>query len=118
MTHWFPPDQLATKMFIWKHLRFHRRLGCSRVLRLHRRFWGLALGIPSPQPSSARWPRACSVDLLRDTPSSVGLPEIKASASAAGDNEDKNSADYKAFVRQHVFCNPFIWWISIANFFV
>jgi OPA family glycerol-3-phosphate transporter-like MFS transporter/OPA family sugar phosphate sensor protein UhpC-like MFS transporter len=33
-------------------------------------------------------------------------------------NEDKSTVEYKTFVRRHVFGNPFIWWISLANFFV
>jgi OPA family glycerol-3-phosphate transporter-like MFS transporter/OPA family sugar phosphate sensor protein UhpC-like MFS transporter len=56
--------------------------------------------------------------LLRDTPSSVGLPEIKVAGAASDYHEDRSSADYKAFVRKHVFGNANIWWISFANFFV
>jgi OPA family glycerol-3-phosphate transporter-like MFS transporter/OPA family sugar phosphate sensor protein UhpC-like MFS transporter len=56
--------------------------------------------------------------LLRDTPTSVGLPEIKVAGTVDMHGEDKSSADYKAFVRKHVFGNPYIWWISLANFFV
>ena len=56
--------------------------------------------------------------LLRDTPTSVGLPEIKVAGAASDYDEDRSSADYKAFVRRHVFGNPNIWWISFANFFV
>jgi OPA family glycerol-3-phosphate transporter-like MFS transporter/OPA family sugar phosphate sensor protein UhpC-like MFS transporter len=56
--------------------------------------------------------------LLRDTPSSVGLPEISVAGAKPGDHEDRSSAGYKAFVKKQVFQNPFIWWISLANFFV
>jgi OPA family glycerol-3-phosphate transporter-like MFS transporter/OPA family sugar phosphate sensor protein UhpC-like MFS transporter len=56
--------------------------------------------------------------LLRDTPSSVGLPEIVVAGDRGKHGEDKSSAEYKAFVRSHVFGNPFIWWICLANFFV
>jgi sugar phosphate permease len=56
--------------------------------------------------------------MLRDTPSSVGLPEIKVHGMGETHQEDRNTAEYKAFVRKHVFGNPYIWWISLANFFV
>jgi hypothetical protein len=56
--------------------------------------------------------------MLRDTPSSVGLPEIEVAGAKEGDHEDRTSADYKAFVKKQVFLNPYIWWISLANFFV
>jgi OPA family glycerol-3-phosphate transporter-like MFS transporter/OPA family sugar phosphate sensor protein UhpC-like MFS transporter len=56
--------------------------------------------------------------LLRDTPSSVGLPEIKVEGMGDTHQEDKTTDEYKAFVRKHVFGNPYIWCISLANFFV
>ena len=51
---------------------------------------------------------------LRDTPSSVGLPELHKVYSK---NKD-SSAEYKAFIRKHVFQNKWIWILGIANFFV
>jgi OPA family glycerol-3-phosphate transporter-like MFS transporter/OPA family sugar phosphate sensor protein UhpC-like MFS transporter len=56
--------------------------------------------------------------LLRDTPTSVGLPEIKVLGAKEGDHEDRASVGYKAFVKKQVFQNPYIWLISLANFFV
>ena len=56
--------------------------------------------------------------LLRDTPTSAGLPEIEVERSKEGDHEDRTSAGYKQFVKQQVFLNPCIWYISLANFFV
>ncbi len=116
LTHWFPPDKLATKMSIWN--TSHSIGAWAAVI-----FGGYIVGF------GWRWcffapAILCTLAamilfiLLRDTPSSVGLPEIKASEGAAGDGEDKKSAAYKAFVRQHVFCNRYIWLVALANFFV
>ena len=55
---------------------------------------------------------------MRDTPRSVGLPEISTGEAAPEAGEDRSSADYQAFVRNQVFLNPFIWLVSLANFFV
>ena len=53
---------------------------------------------------------------LRDTPRSVGLPELEGTHTKVEDNTD--SAEYKAFLREKVFRNPLIWTLAVANFFV
>ena len=53
---------------------------------------------------------------LRDTPRSVGLPELEGKHTKVEDNTD--SAEYKAFLREKVFRNPLIWTLAVANFFV
>lgn len=117
MTHWFPPEVLATKMSIWNT---SHSIGA----------WAAAALCPLIVVSLGwRWAffgpaMLCTVAglllfiMLRDTPSSVGLPEIKVAGGKAGDHEDRTSVDYKAFVRKQVFLNPYIWYISLANFFV
>lgn len=114
MTHWFPPERLATKMSIWNTSHsigaWVAVVFCGYIVAYGWRWCFFAPAI------------LCSVAgvilfiLLRDTPRSVGLPEIKTSESA--DGEDRTSVEYKTFVRRQVFANPFIWYISIANFFV
>lgn len=116
MTHWFPPETLATKMSIWNtsHSIGAAIAGafCAWVVVYGWRwcFFGPAI--------------LCTVAglilfiVLRDTPSSVGLPEIKVAGAKPEDHEDRTSATYKAFVKKQVFLNPYIWWISLANFFV
>jgi len=116
MTHWFPPQQLATKMSIWNTSHsigaWVAVIFCGYVVSFGWRwcFFGPAI--------------LCSIAgvilfiLLRDTPSSVGLPEIKVDTGEETDREDRKSASYKAFVRKQVFMNPYIWLISFANFFV
>ncbi len=51
---------------------------------------------------------------LRDTPSSVGLPELHKTYKKG----KESSAEFKAFVRKSVYRNKWIWILSIANFFV
>lgn len=196
MTHWFPPDKLATKMSIWNT---SHSIGAWITLA----FCGFIV-----ERGGWRWcffgpAILCTVAglalfiLLRDTPSSVGLPEIHEKKKkgalrpldqammmawiglaagivihlmglkpgfAAGTpglskvgwwllqalkagvvgwlcgfvfggivglaigffrrgsdepaEESGVSAEHKRFVRQHVYGNPYLWWISLANFFV
>ena len=54
---------------------------------------------------------------LRDTPKSVGLPELESSKTSL-DNDDGDSAARRAYVRKMVYRNPIVWILSIANFFV
>lgn len=56
--------------------------------------------------------------LLRDTPTSVRLPEIEAEGSKERGHEDRTPAGCKQFVKQQAFLNPHIWYSSLANFFV
>ncbi len=53
---------------------------------------------------------------LRDTPRSVGLPELESSKTAVDDDADP--AEYRRFVRRKVYFNKLIWILAIANFFV
>lgn len=117
MTHWVPPNQLATKMSIWNT---SHSIGaglvvivCGYIVTNHS--WRYVFFIPSIIALLGAiylWVR------LRDTPSSVGLPEIHTSKDENPEKENKKSKEYKDFVKKNVFQNPFIWAISIANFFV
>lgn len=59
---------------------------------------------------------------MRDTPSSVGLPELKTGKAAPADakphTKAEQKAEHKAFLRRKVFLNPTIWIIAVGNFFV
>lgn len=117
MTHWFPPEQLATKMSVWNTSHsigaWAAALLCPFIV-IHLG-WRWAFHGPAILCTIAG---VILFFMLRDTPSSVGLPELKVAGTADTHGEDKKSADYKAFVRKQVFQNPFIWYISLANFFV
>ncbi|MDE5622584.1 MAG: MFS transporter, partial [Alistipes sp.] len=54
---------------------------------------------------------------LRDTPTSVGLPEL-AGTETRREKSATESAEHKAFLMKHVFRNPMIWILGFANFFV
>jgi len=114
LTHWIPPEQLATKMSFWNT---SHSIGASLVVV----FCGALVGF------GWRWcffvPAAIALLgagllwlALRDTPSSVGLPELGEDVARAKQKED--SAEFRAFLRRHVFRSPAIWYLSFANFFV
>jgi OPA family glycerol-3-phosphate transporter-like MFS transporter/OPA family sugar phosphate sensor protein UhpC-like MFS transporter len=113
MAHWFPPREFASKFSIWN--TSHCIGGglivilCGYLVTANWRycFWvpaGLAL--------------ACAVlvhKTLPDTPPSVGLPEVEGTRADSGPQTEK---EFRALVMEKVFRNPWIWLISISNFFV
>lgn len=54
---------------------------------------------------------------LVDSPSDVGLPEVVGKKKAIVQS-DEDKAEYKVFVKKHVFRNPVIWILAVTNFFV
>ncbi len=122
MTHWIPANELATKMSIWNT---SHSIGAGLVVILcgfmmHHfgmSAWRLCFLVPALVALAG----AGSLWLaLRDTPSSVGLPELRAIGQGDVPQElsEVNAAEYRRFVSRHVFKNRLIWTLAAANFFV
>lgn len=114
LTHWIPPTQLATKMSIWNT---SHSIGaglvvivCGYIVSLGWRWCFWFPSIIALVGAVGLW------FALRDTPHSVGLPELN--QKRAGEAKEESSKEFKAFVRKHVFGNPTIWVLAFANFFV
>lgn len=159
LTHWIPPGELATKMSVWN---ISHSLGASLVVVFCS--WIVTLCTNGTIPSSVhvfgyavalhpgwRWcfylPAVVALTgavllwfILRDTPSSVGLPEIgesgrdscpetcssgvlspekceRASGDRAPELQNKTS-EFRAYLKTHVFSNVTIWTLCVANFFL
>jgi phosphoglycerate transporter family protein len=123
MSHWFPPKQLASKWCIWNS---SHSIGAGAIIILCGYLvsysWRLCFFVPA---ALAILCSGVMLLTLPDTPISVGLPDVEGTA-LADDHESTDDVtddvqspdDFRAFVRRHVFGNPYIWLISIANFFV
>lgn len=116
MTHWFPPQQLAMKMSIWNTSHSVGAglvvIFCGYVVSLG---WRWCFWLPAVVALVGAVGLAMA---LRDTPASVGLPDLPSTEIEDRGEDDKASAEFKDFVRKRVFGNPYIWLISFANFFV
>jgi phosphoglycerate transporter family protein len=130
LTHWFAPRELATKMSLWN--ASHVLGGGSIVLLcgfIIRRTgnWRLCFYIPAIISALTGF---CLLLFLRDTPESVGLPDVE-TVSLGADSPPpselyaeeeaemrQSSAEFKKFVARQVFGNRYIWLASAANFFV
>ncbi|MEE0916191.1 MAG: MFS transporter [Alistipes sp.] len=58
--------------------------------------------------------------ILRDTPKSVGLPELSEENNSNSNEpvKEESQAEISAFIREHVWKNPVIWALALADFFV
>ncbi|OUN79053.1 MFS transporter [Alistipes sp. An54] len=126
LTHWIPPHELATKMSVWNT---SHSIGAGLVVILCGYIMG-TMGSGPDHVGAWRWcfwiPSGIAfagaiglVVFLRDTPSSVGLPELEGTES--GEKRERfmaKRAEHKAFLMKHVFRNPLIWILGVANFFV
>jgi phosphoglycerate transporter family protein len=119
LTHWFSPRELATKMSIWNT---SHSLGAGAVVILcgylvdHYHNWRLCFFVPAAIATIAA---VLLLIFLRDTPASVGLPEVEGTRDrGAGVAGEEPPVAFQRFLREKVFANPYIWIIAAANFFV
>ena len=115
LTHWVPPTELATKMSVWNT---SHSIGagivvifCGYIVSMGWRWCFFLPSVVALIGAVFLW------FALRDTPRSVGLPEIRMPDEKADTGKDDKAA-FKQVVRRKVFGNPYIWIIAIANFFV
>jgi len=114
MTHWFSPRELATKMSIWN---VGHSLGGGGIVLLcgYLVGWGWRWCFYVPA-GIALFGAAYLALALRDSPESLGLPPV-AGTAPAGDPGDEPVGLWQTLAR-YVFSNPWIWLVSVANFFV
>ena len=114
MSHWFEPRELATKQSIWNT---SHSIGAGLVailcgyLAMHS--WQWCFSVPAViaiAGSLLLWMT------LRDTPPSLGLPEVRGTEGSAP--IDSDSADHRHFLRASVVGNRYIWLLALANVFV
>ena len=118
LPQWFPPEELSTKQSVWN---LSHSLGAGAVFALCGWFlipafhsWRLCFVVPALVALAGA---STILFLFKDSPSDLGFAAIlKTSAKPLETAEEK--AAYKAYVREHVFCNPRVWTIAVADFFV
>ena len=116
LVYWVPPKELATKTTIWNT---SHSIGAGIVSVLcgyiiaRTGDWRLCFFIPS---AIAAVGVVFIILTIRDTPSSVGLPEIENTKTEIDDND--SPAAFRKFIRKMVFKNPIIWVLAVADLFV
>lgn len=126
MAHWIRPEELATKQSIWNA---SHSIGaglisviCAFILD-HYGYgaWQLCFAVPA---SVAAVGAFVLLFALKDTPSSVGLPELDEEDGASAGNKScgaepehgLSGSAFKKFIGGMVFRNPLIWILAVSNF--
>lgn len=116
LTHWIPPHQLATKMSVWNTSHSVGAglvvIVCGYIVTMGWRWCFYIPSIIALVGAVFLWIG------LRDTPKSVGLPELQEKSKQDTTSQKETSGEFKKFVRKQVFGNPYIWVLALANFFV
>lgn len=116
LVHWIQPKKLATMTSIWNT---SHSVGagvvsvlCGYIIGTYGQ-WQLCFWIPAIISTLGVF---FIIMTLRDTPTSVGLPEIEGTKTELDDNDTPEA--FKAFVKKMVFKNPIVWALAIIDLFV
>ncbi len=114
MVSWVPPRELATKMSLWNT---SHSIGAFIVAIIcgYLTSWQLMFWVPA---AIAFLGVFFIIITLRDTPKSVGLPELPKVEGELDDDEHQDPKAFRQFVINRVFKNPIIWVLAITDFFV
>lgn len=120
MGHWFSPKERGTTFGIW---HTGHMIGAALVSVMTGYLvvydWRLCFFVPA---GLAVLGAIMIVFGLRDHPGSMGLPPVEVyrgeETPREVNEEIQPERPYREILVQYVFCNPFLWVISVANFFV
>ncbi len=116
LANWVPPKELATKTAIWNT---SHSVGAGVVSVLCGYLiasggdWRLCFWVPGAIAAAGG---IFILLTLRDTPSSVGLPELPGTKTELDEDDSKEA--FRSFIRKRVFLNPIIWVLAVTDFFV
>ncbi len=114
MVSWVPPHELATKMSVWN---MSHSIGAfvAAVICGYITDWQLCFWIPATISLVGIF---FIIITLRDTPKSVGLPELPKIKGEIDDKEHKDPKTFRKFIVKKVFLNPIVWILAITDLFV
>ncbi|MBN2013303.1 MFS transporter [candidate division KSB1 bacterium] len=120
LTHWFRPSERGVKFAIWNT---SHSVGASLVLVLTGYLvsysWRLVFFVPG---LLAVLGALFIINRVRNTPESLGLPPIEKfgndSEHVSENTSELSDIEFKQFIKKYVFRNPYIWILSVANFFL
>lgn len=116
LAHWIPPKELATKTALWNT---SHSIGASIVsvicgyIIASTGDWRYCFWLPA---LIAAVGVVFVIATLRDTPASVGLPELEDTRTELDD--DDSTEAFRAFLAKKVFRNPIIWMFALTDLFV
>ena len=122
LPQWFPPEELSTKQSIWN---LSHSVGAGAVFALCGWFlipafhsWRLCFIVPA---AIALVGAVAILFLFKDSPTELGFhptSNLSSGTSSSVEQPFNSSTAYRAYVWKHVFRNPRVWTIAVADFFV
>ena len=115
MVSWVPPTELATKMSIWNT---SHSIGAfvAAVICGYLTSWQLCFWVPA---CISLFGVFFIIVTLRDTPKSVGLPELPKVKGEFEEQEGrKNDREFTRYLVKHVFLSPVVWILALTDLFV
>lgn len=115
MVSWVPPRELATKMSFWNT---SHSVGAfiAAVICGYLTSWQMCFWVPATISLVGVF---FVIITLRDTPKSVGLPELP---KVEGEFEEKegedNRKEYRKYLLKNVFLSPVVWILALTDLFV
>ena len=116
LAHWIHPKELATKTAIWNT---SHSVGAAIVsvicgyIIANTGDWRYCFWLTAAIAAAGV---VFVIITLRDTPKSVGLPELENTKTELDDNDSPEA--FRAFLRKKVFRNPIIWVLAVTDLFV
>ena len=116
LAHWIHPKELATKTAIWNT---SHSVGAAIVsvicgyIIANTGDWRYCFWLPAAIAAAGV---VFVIITLRDTPKSVGLPELENTKTELDDNDSPEA--FRTFLRKKVFRNPIIWVLAVTDLFV
>jgi len=115
MVNWVPPKELATKMSLWNTSHSAGAFVVA-VICGYLTSWQMCFWVPA---TISLFGVFFIIVTLRDTPKSVGLPELP---KVEGEFEEKEGADnkkeYRNYLVKHVLLSPIVWVLALSGLFV
>jgi len=115
MVSWVPPKELATKMSFWN---VSHSVGAfvAAVICGYLTSWQMCFWIPATISLVGVF---FVIATLRDTPKSVGLPELPKVEGEFEEQEGKdNRKEYRKYLIKNVFLSPIVWILALSDLFV
>ncbi len=114
MVNWVPPHELATKMSIWNTSHsvgaFVAAVICGYLTSWQMCFW---------VPATISLVGVFFIFVtLRDTPKSVGLPELPKVEGELDEEKGRDKKEWRKFLVKKVFLNPVVWILALTDLFV
>ena len=117
LTYWYSPREIGRAWGIWNasHQLGGAVIAVAAGYLVTRFGWRSAFWVPGIAAAiGALW----LMNRLRDSPESMGLPPVEVYRENSARTVQDSTLPFRILFRRHILANPWVWVVSVANFFV